>query len=173
VGLVSATTLWCLFEVAGYNTLSFVANVLLLLVVILFFWAKSASLLNRPLPPIPDLEISEEFVAKAAGAMQVWINPALSIACDIAVGRNLKLFLKVAIGLWIASFIGGLFNFITLVFIGVLLSLSVPVVYDKFQDHIDEQLCVVLGILQMQYRKIDDNLLKKIPISLNKEKKTQ
>jgi hypothetical protein len=47
------------------------------------------------------------------------------------------------------------------------------VVYDKFQDHIDEQLCVVLGILQMQYRKIDDNLLKKIPISLNKEKKTQ
>jgi FtsH-binding integral membrane protein len=47
VGLVSATTLWCLFEVAGYNPLSFVANVLLLLVVILFFWAKSASLLNR------------------------------------------------------------------------------------------------------------------------------
>ncbi|XP_062175887.1 reticulon-like protein B11 [Alnus glutinosa] len=173
VGLISATTLWCLFEVAGYNPLSFVANVLLLLVVILFFWAKSASLLNRPLPPIPDLEISEEFVAKAADAMQVWINPALSIARDIALGRNLKLFLKVAIGLWIVSFIGSLFNFITLVFIGVLVSLSVPVVYDKFQDHINEQLWVVLGILQVQYRKIDDNLLKKIPISFNKEKKTQ
>jgi len=42
------------------------------------------------------LEISEEFVAKAADAMQVWINPALSIARDIALGRNLKLFLKVA-----------------------------------------------------------------------------
>jgi len=45
--LVSATTLWILFEKAGYNLLSFVANVLFLLVVILFFWAKSASLLNR------------------------------------------------------------------------------------------------------------------------------
>lgn len=47
VTLISATTFWCLFEVAGYNLLSFVANVLLLLVVILFFWGKSASLLNR------------------------------------------------------------------------------------------------------------------------------
>lgn len=45
--LVSSTSLWILFERAGYNPLTFVANVLLLLVVILFFWAKSASLLNR------------------------------------------------------------------------------------------------------------------------------
>lgn len=45
--LISATTVWFLFERAGYNLLSFVANVLLLLVIILFFWAKSATLLNR------------------------------------------------------------------------------------------------------------------------------
>lgn len=45
--LVSSTVLWFLFERAGYNLLSFIANVMLLLVVILFFWGKSASLLNR------------------------------------------------------------------------------------------------------------------------------
>lgn len=42
-----ATTMWMLFELAGYNLLSFVANVLFLLVAILFIWAKSATLLNR------------------------------------------------------------------------------------------------------------------------------
>ncbi|GMY38533.1 reticulon-like protein B11 [Fagus crenata] len=173
VVLISASTLWFLFERAGYNLLSFVANVLFLLVVILFFWAKSASLLNRPLPPIPDLEISEESIVKAADAMQMLINSALSIAHDIAIGRNLKLFIKVAIGLWVISYIGSLINFLTLVYIGVLLSLSVPVVYDKFQDHIDEKLCVIHRILQTQYRKIDENLLKKIPLPLNKEKKIQ
>lgn len=47
VCLVSASSLWFLFERAGYNLLSFVANVVLLLVVILFLWAKSASILNR------------------------------------------------------------------------------------------------------------------------------
>lgn len=41
------------------------------------------------------MEISEESVVKAADAIQVWINPALSIAQDIALRRNLKLFLKV------------------------------------------------------------------------------
>ena len=45
--LVGSTTLWFLFERAGYNLLTFISNVILLLVVILFFWAKSASLLNR------------------------------------------------------------------------------------------------------------------------------
>ena len=49
----------------------------------------------RPLPPLPDLEISEESIVKAADAMQMLINSALSIASDIAIGRNLKLFIKV------------------------------------------------------------------------------
>ncbi|XVF45069.1 hypothetical protein PTKIN_Ptkin02bG0176100 [Pterospermum kingtungense] len=171
--LASATTLWYLFEIAGYNFLSFVANVLLLLVVILFFWAKSASLLNRPLPPLPNLEISEKTVGKVADELQVWINYALSIAHDIAIGRNLKLFLKVAFGLWLVSCIGSLLNFLTLIYIGVILSLSVPVIYDKYQHHIDEKLSVTHRIIQTQYRKIDETVLRKLPLPSNKEKKMQ
>ncbi|KAE8698590.1 Reticulon-like protein B11 [Hibiscus syriacus] len=93
--LASATAFWCLFELAGYSFVSFVANVLLPLVVILFFWAKSASLLNRPLPPLPNLEISEWNAGKIAKELQVWVNYALSITHDITLGTNLKLFLKV------------------------------------------------------------------------------
>ncbi|KAG8650772.1 reticulon-like protein B11 [Manihot esculenta] len=171
--LLTATTMWMLFERAGYNLLSFVANVLFLLVAILFIWAKSATLLNRPLPPLPDLEISEETIVKAADALQVYANHALSIARLIAIDRNLKLFLQVAIGLWVASFIGSLCNFLTLVYIGVLLSFSVPVLYDKYQHHIDEKLSVTHRIIQTQYRKIDDSLLKKIPLPSGKEKKFQ
>ncbi|KAF4382396.1 hypothetical protein G4B88_011348 [Cannabis sativa] len=169
--LLSSTALWFLFERAGYNPLSFVANVLLLLVVILFFWAKSASLLNRPLPPLPDLEISENSVVIAADVLRVWVNQALLIARDIAIGRNLKLFFQVALVLWVASYIGSFFNFLTLAYVGVLLSFSVPVLYDKYQHHIDDKLCVTHKMIQTQYRKIDENVLKKIPMSLNKEKK--
>ncbi|GAV62302.1 Reticulon domain-containing protein [Cephalotus follicularis] len=171
--VVSSTTFWFLFERAGYNLLSFVANVLLLLLVILFFWAKSASLLNRPLPPLPELEVSEETVVKVADAMRVYVNYALSIARDIAVGRNLKLLLKVAFCLWVASYIGSFFNFLTLIYIGVLLSLSIPVLYDKYQDHIDEKLCATHRVIQTQYKKIDESLLKKIPVPMNKGKKSQ
>ncbi|MBA0655170.1 hypothetical protein Goklo_007684, partial [Gossypium klotzschianum] len=192
VMLVSATTMWYLFEVAGYNFLTFVANVLLLLIVILFLWAKSASLLNRtmhddfleengsdsaficrPLPPIPNMEISERTIGIVADELQVWLNCVLSIAHDITIGRNLKVFLKVALSLWFVSFIGSLFNFLTLVYIGVILILSVPLVYEKYQPHIDEKLSVAHRVFQEQCRKLDETVLSKLPLPSNKEKKMQ
>lgn len=201
----------------------------------------------RPLPPLPNLEISENTVVRVSDALRVLINHTLSVARDIAVGRNIKVFLQVplpfrfffqhiilvfirwmlslfffffvffffclfliwcrvnlqvAFGLWVASYIGSLFNFLTLVYIGllftsntsltpqlldpicsliyfwidfagVLLSLSVPVLYDKYQDHIDDKLCVTHRIIQTQYRRIDENILRKIPMASYKEKKLQ
>ncbi|CAN6381961.1 unnamed protein product [Urochloa humidicola] len=44
--MVGATAVWFVIERAGYNLPSVLSNALLLLVSILFFWAKSASLLN-------------------------------------------------------------------------------------------------------------------------------
>ncbi|KAI3803724.1 hypothetical protein L1987_31885 [Smallanthus sonchifolius] len=138
--LTGSTVMWFLFERAGYNFLSFVANTLLLLAVILFFWAKSASLLNRPLPPIPDMDISEESVLIAADEMRVRVNSALAALHEIAVDGNLRTLILVAGGLWLVSYIGSFFNFLTLIYIGVLLSLSVPFLYDSFQSQIDEKL---------------------------------
>ncbi|KAG8368430.1 hypothetical protein BUALT_Bualt15G0044600 [Buddleja alternifolia] len=171
--LVCSTAVWLLFERAGYNLLSFFSNVLFLLVVILFFWAKSASLLNRPLPPLPNFEVSEETVVKAADEMRVCLNYALSLAHDIAIGGNLRLFSQLAVGLWVISYIGSFFNFLTLVYINVLLSLSLPVLYDKYQNPIDDKLHVAYNIARIQYRKINEKISSYIPLPSNKEKKTQ
>lgn len=171
--LVSATSFWYLFERAGYNFLTFIANVMLVLVVILFLWAKSATLLNRPLPPLPNLEISQSAVIRTADEMQVCINHALSIAHEITIGRNLKLFLKAATGLWFLSYIGNLLDFLTLTYTGILFSFTVPLLFDKFQDHINDKLRQVHRSALLQYRKIDDKIVRKIPIPSNKEKKSE
>ncbi|KAG6417492.1 hypothetical protein SASPL_119673 [Salvia splendens] len=171
--LVVSTALWFLFERAGYNLLSFMSNVLLLLVVILFCWAKSASILNRPLPPLPSLEISEETTVRAADEMRVWVNYVLSIAHDIAIGGNRRVFLKVATLLWVISYIGSFFNFLTLIYICVLLSLTLPVLYDKYQNPIDDKLSVAYDIARVQYEKIGSLILQKIPFHSKKEKKTE
>ncbi|KAL0348332.1 UNVERIFIED_CONTAM: Reticulon-like protein B11 [Sesamum angustifolium] len=138
--LVGSTALWFLFEIAGYNLLSFISNVLLLLVAILFFWGKSASLLNRPLPPLPSLEVSEETALRVADEMRVWVNYALAIAHDIVIGGSLRLFAEVAILLWVISYIGSLCSFFTLVYIDVLLCFSLPVLYEKYQKPNDDKL---------------------------------
>ncbi|XP_052194170.1 reticulon-like protein B11 [Diospyros lotus] len=173
VVLVASTVLWFFFEVAGYSILSFVANVLFLVVCILFFWGKSASLLNRPLPPLPDLEVSEESILRAADVTRLWINQGLLVARDITVDQNLKLFLQVAFGLWLISYVGSLFNLLTLIYLGVLLSLSVPLFYEKYQDPVDETLIVAYKIILKNCRKFDEKVLKKIPMALNKEYKSQ
>ncbi|XP_052881364.1 reticulon-like protein B11 isoform X2 [Gossypium arboreum] len=170
VMLTLSTMVWYLFERAGYNFLSFMANVLSLLVAILFFWAKSASLLNRSLPPLPNLEISENTVVIITDELHQWINHTLSIAHNIAIARDLKFFLKVAVSLWLVSYMGSLFEFLTLVYIvsvGVILSLSVPVVYDTYQHFIDEKLYVTRRFIQTQYRKIDEMVLRKLPLPSN------
>ncbi|KAF7811023.1 reticulon-like protein B11 [Senna tora] len=140
VVLVSATALWLLFERVGYNV---------------------------PLPPLPDLKISEQSSVNAADTLQVWINHALSIAHDIAIERNWVLFVQITSGLWVISYIGSVLNVLTLIYIVVLLSLSVPLLYDKYQDQINDKLHTMHGIIQTQYKRFN------IPIPLNKEKKME
>jgi len=161
--LVSSTGFWFLFERAGYNLLSFVSNVVLLLVAILFLWAKSATVLNRPLPPVPNMEIPEEFAVKAADDLRVWINHLLSIASDITIARNPIRLLLVSLVLWAVSYVGTLINSLTLVYIGILLSLSVPIVYEEFQEHIDDKLNSTSKLIR--------SISRKIPMPVSKEKK--
>ncbi|RVX05939.1 Reticulon-like protein B12 [Vitis vinifera] len=48
VGILLVTlAAWVVFELSGYTLLSLVSSVFLLLVSILFLWAKSAAILNR------------------------------------------------------------------------------------------------------------------------------
>ncbi|KAI7745763.1 hypothetical protein M8C21_027709 [Ambrosia artemisiifolia] len=168
VVLIGSSVLWLLFERGGYNVLAFVANNILLLVVILFFWAKSASLLNRPLPPIPELDISEESVLIAADEMHVLINRVFSVAHEIAIDGNIKTLISVVSSLWLISYIGSFFNFITLIYVGVLLSLSVPFLYEKFQAQVDEKLFAVHKIARSISAKVDI-ILKMMP-SIHKQK---
>ncbi|XP_074557485.1 reticulon-like protein B11 [Curcuma longa] len=164
-----ATSVWFLFEWSDYNFLPFMVNAILLLVVILFFWAKSALLLNRPLPPLPNLEVSDEMVNKGAERVQVWLNRILDIGHDIAIGRDRKVLLQVIMTLWVVSYIGSLFNFITLVYIGVLLAITIPAVYGKYQDHVDQKLEVVHNVVLKQY----GNMLTRVQEQSTKHKKTQ
>ncbi|GJN01378.1 hypothetical protein PR202_ga18643 [Eleusine coracana subsp. coracana] len=145
--VVGATAVWFVFERAGYSFLSVLANALLLLVAILFFWAKSASLLNRPLPPLPNLEVSDAVVEKAADHALVWINKILAVGREIAIKRDRQVFIQVILILWVVSYVGMLFNFLTLIYIGVMLSLLVPPLYERYQDHVDEKLGLAYSVL--------------------------
>ncbi|KAL3691249.1 hypothetical protein R1sor_004900 [Riccia sorocarpa] len=173
-GVLAGTTLaWILFEWSGYTLLSLLSNVLLFLIVVFFLWSNAAGLLNRSPPPLPELKLSEDTVVHTAKTLRVEINKILSIAHDVALGKDFKLFLKVVAGLWVLSTIGAWCNFLTLIYLGVIASHTLPVLYEKYEDEVDKYGKVALDTAHVQYKKIDNLLLSKIPRATPKDKKAQ
>ncbi|KAF6992577.1 hypothetical protein CFC21_009558 [Triticum aestivum] len=63
--LAAAVASWILFfhGASGYTAVSLAADVLLLLLAVLYAWSRAARLLGRPAPPIPDLQPAAEELA--------------------------------------------------------------------------------------------------------------
>lgn len=108
---------------------------------------------------------------------------------------------QVVVSLWAAAVIGSWCNILTVIYIGnfflttnfryldyqVMLNSNhsihpfallgfvsahtLPVLYEKYQDQVDDFLYKVLGLLRSQYQKIDQNVLSKIPKGNLKSKK--
>ena len=51
----------------------------------------------RPLPPLPNLEVSDVVVEKAADRALVWINKLLAVGHDIAIKRDRTVFIQVTL----------------------------------------------------------------------------
>ncbi|KAL2510010.1 Reticulon-like protein B12 [Forsythia ovata] len=135
--LVVTLAAWVVFERSGYTLLSLTSSVFLLLFTILFLWAKSAAILNRPAPPLPNLYLSEEIMNEAAAFIGNHINVLLHVSEDIALGRDSRMFVKVALSLLLISVIGSLTDFFTLIYTGLVIVLTVPALYERYEDHID------------------------------------
>ncbi|KAL9303243.1 hypothetical protein ACSQ67_020506 [Phaseolus vulgaris] len=135
--LLVTLAVWVVFERSGYTLLSLVSNVFLLLIVILFLWAKSAAILNRPAPPLPQLHLSEEMANEVTTFIRTRVNDLLSVSQDIALGKDSRLFLKVAAYLWLISIVGGFTDFLTLAYTSLFIVLTVPAIYERYEEYID------------------------------------
>lgn len=173
-GILAGTTLaWILLEQSGFSLLTIVSDVLLILIVGLFVWANAAAVIHKPPPRIPELHLSEDMVINFASALRVEINKALAIAHDIALGKDLRVFLKVVAVLWGLSVVGGWFRFLTLIYICVVISHSIPVIYERYEHQIDSYTKVAMDGAQKHYRTVNDVIAKRLPKTSPKAKKSQ
>ncbi|ESR42515.1 hypothetical protein CICLE_v10012753mg [Citrus x clementina] len=163
VGILLVTlAAWVVFERSGYTLLSLVSSVLLLLIAILFIWAKAAAILNRPAPPLPELHLSEEMVNEVAALIRTRVNDFLSVSQDMALGKNSRLFFRVALYLWLISFVGGLTDFLTLGYTSLVIVLTLPALYERYEDHIDKYAILGYRKLRQLYVKIDEEFVSKV-----------
>jgi hypothetical protein len=124
----------------------------------------------RTSPQIPEIHVPEEAFLVVASSLRNELNQAFVILRSIALGRDLKKFLMVVVGLWIISVVGNWFNFLTLVYICFVILHTVPMLYEKHEDKVDPLAEKAMKELQKQYVVFDEKVLSKIPIASLKAK---
>ncbi|KAL7108627.1 hypothetical protein ACP275_06G124200 [Erythranthe tilingii] len=168
--VVVATFSWLLIERSGISFLSLCSDVLLVLVVLLFLRANYAVYRSKQLETLPELLLSEEMVNNAAASFRVKVNYMLLMAHDITLGKDFRLFFKVVIALWLLSVIGSLISFFTLAYIGIIISVTVPALYNRFEDHVDRCAGVIHRKFSKHYKIVDESLHSRLPRTLIKDK---
>ncbi|PIA32491.1 hypothetical protein AQUCO_04500241v1 [Aquilegia coerulea] len=168
--IVVASVAWLVFQWSELSFLSVFSDVLLVVVVIQFLRANYAVLCNKQLQPLPELELSEEMVNSAAASFRVKINYMLLMAHDITLGKDFRLFFKVVVCLWLLSVIGSFVSFFTIAYIGTIVSITIPALYSKYEEHIDRYAGVVHQKFAKHYRIADENVISRIPRSSAKDK---
>ncbi|PON58239.1 Reticulon [Parasponia andersonii] len=169
--LGGATALWVLFELLEYHLITLFCHILILSLALVFLWSNASTFINKSPPQIPEVRIPEKCVLEVASALRAEINYALAILRDIASGKELKKFLGVIVGLWVLSIVGNWCNFLTLFYISFVLLHTVPVLYEKYEDHVDSFAEKATAEFKKQYVVFDAKVLSKIPKGPLKEKK--
>lgn len=168
--IIVATVAWFLYEWSGLPFLSISSDILLILIVVQFIRANTAAFLNKRLRPLPELVLSEEMVNNAAASFRVKINYVLLIAHDITLGKDFRLFFKVVAALWLLSVIGSYFSFFTLAYFGTIISITIPVLYNKYEEHVDRYAGLVHNRISKHYKTVDTNVISRIPGGFSKNK---
>ncbi|CAA6654631.1 unnamed protein product [Spirodela intermedia] len=145
------TAAWLLVERSGLSFLSISSDVLLILI----------------LQPLPELVLSEEMVNNTASSFRVKVNSMLLIAHDITLGKDFRIFFKVVACLWLLSVVGSLFSFLTLAYIGAIVSITVPALYNRYEEGVDRCAGLVHQKFSMHYKVVDENIIKRLPKSFS------
>ncbi|CAK7339970.1 unnamed protein product [Dovyalis caffra] len=168
--IIVATVSWFIFERSGLPFLTICADVLLILIVLLFVRANLAVSINKQLQSLPELVLSEEMVNSAAASFRVKINNVLLMAHDITLGKDFRLFFKVVVCLWLLSAVGSYFSFFTLAYIGTILSITIPALYSRYKELVDRYCGMIHSKLSHHYKIVDESVISRIPQSLSKDK---
>ncbi|WOH00009.1 hypothetical protein DCAR_0519365 [Daucus carota subsp. sativus] len=161
--LTSATVVWVLFEWLNYNFLSLLCFALVIGMVAQFLLSNASGLLNRSPSEVPRLVLPEDVFVNIGSFVGSEVNVGLGFLQNVACRGDIRQFLGVVGSLFVAAIIGSWCNFLTVLYIGFVAAHTLPVLYERYDDQIDNFIYKVLGQLQHNYRKLDARVLSKVP----------
>ncbi|ELK13415.1 Reticulon-3 [Pteropus alecto] len=168
-GFVFGTTLIVLLSLAAFSVISVVSYLILALLSVTISFRVYKSVIQavqkseegHPFKAYLDVDItlSSEAFHNYMNAAMVHINRALKLVIRLFLVEDLVDSLKLAVFMWLMTYVGAVFNGITLLILAELLVFSVPIVYEKYKTQIDHY----VGIARDQTKSIVEKIQAKLP----------
>ncbi|KAK7133227.1 hypothetical protein R3I94_015183 [Phoxinus phoxinus] len=168
-GLVFGSLLLLLFSLTQFSVVSVVAYLALAALSATISFRIYKSVLQavqktdegHPFKAYLDVEmsLSHDQMQKYAENIQYYINSTLKELRRLFLVQDLVDSLKFAVLMWLLTYVGGLFNGLTLLIMVVVSMFSMPVVYEKYQAQIDQY----LDLIRTQVNSVVGKIQEKIP----------
>ncbi|KAM5247475.1 reticulon-3 isoform 1-T1 [Ctenodactylus gundi] len=168
-GFVFGTTLIMLLSLAAFSVISVVSYLILALLSVTISFRVYKSVIQavqkseegHPFKAYLDVDItlSSEAFHNYVNAAMVHINRALKLVIRLFLVEDLVDSLKLAVFMWLMTYVGAVFNGITLLILAELLVFSVPIVYEKYKTQIDHY----VSIARDQTKSVVEKIQAKLP----------
>uniref|UniRef100_A0ABM5FBZ4 Reticulon n=1 Tax=Pogona vitticeps TaxID=103695 RepID=A0ABM5FBZ4_9SAUR len=106
-----------------------------------------------------EMSLSQEQIQKYTDCLQSYVNSTVKELRRLFLVQDLVDSLKFAVLMWLLTYVGALFNGLTLLIMAVVSMFTLPVVYDKYQAQIDQY----LGLVRTHVNTVVAKIQAKIP----------
>ncbi|XP_016323196.1 reticulon-1-like isoform X2 [Sinocyclocheilus anshuiensis] len=174
-GLVFGSVLLLLFSLTQFSVVSVIAYLALAVLSATISFRVYKSVLQavqktdegHPFKAYLEVEIdlSADQIIKYVDKTQLYINSTMKELRRLFLVQDMVDSIKFAVLMWLLTYVGALFNGLTLLILVVVSMFSVPVVYEKYQTQIDQY----LGLVRTQFNSIMGKVREKVPGAKKKE----
>uniref|UniRef100_UPI00358E92D2 reticulon-1-like isoform X5 n=2 Tax=Myxine glutinosa TaxID=7769 RepID=UPI00358E92D2 len=106
-----------------------------------------------------DISVTQEGAKRITDAALPYVNHTTCSLQRLILVQDLVDSLKLAVCAWLTTYVGAIFNGLTLIILAVICLFSVPVIYEKYQAQIDQY----VGLVRKQFDDVMAKVQAKIP----------
>ncbi|KAM8939718.1 reticulon-3 [Pelodytes ibericus] len=174
-GIVFGLTMVMLLSLAAFSIISVLSYLVLSLLTVTIGYRIYKSVMQavqkseegHPFKSLleKDITLSSDTFQKKLNASLNHINRALKYIIRLFLVEDLVDSLKLALLMWLMTYVGAVFNGITLLILGVLVAFTAPIVYEKYKVQIDHY----VSLVHTQVKSITEKIQAKLPGALKKK----
>ncbi|KAM1156549.1 hypothetical protein ACFX2I_027237 [Malus domestica] len=160
--LLTATATWILLDVYQFNFLTVISYVAMFIVTSLFLSGNLLRLLGKEPPDLSRVGITEKSALEMGNTIRAWVEEGIRWMFQVAAEREWFVFVGTVSGLWLLSRVARCVDLLTLLYIGIVMGMTVPAMYVKYEDKIGRSEEKLKAQLKRYYDTLDEKVVKKI-----------